>query len=260
MWRSVGLQLSDSGMVIPSNDPNFHTPMEDDMICNAMVWLAMQVVNFVAAVKDDVRRGGQDGSAAQARLKVLSDKHMMLTRKLDIWSDGLPDSFTPACSYASGLTGQQARGVPNVWFVRPMCASTIQWYHFARIQLLHCRQYLSCGSCIWSPPGTTELRDLYRSVFLDEGRDHAIAIIGINLAQTDEGVLVHSVQPLFAAGQMLCLAEDAGEQARLEIEGLQACLIEHMRWISRETGWATEHRVMDLLELWSRAPSGWRGR
>ncbi|KAF2155881.1 hypothetical protein K461DRAFT_274924 [Myriangium duriaei CBS 260.36] len=51
---------------------------------------------------------------------------------------------------------------------------------------------------------------------------------------------------------MLRTAPGEDEQAFMEVNDFRVCLVDHMRWIERETGWATEHRVQDLIELWDR--------
>ena len=52
LWRSAGLHVDDAGFVEPSNLPTTFFPMQDDMISNAMVWLAMKLVNFTAATNE----------------------------------------------------------------------------------------------------------------------------------------------------------------------------------------------------------------
>ena len=252
----VGLHLADTGYILPSNDPNNYMPMEDDMICNSMVWLAMQVVNFVAAIKKAALRG-PNAPGRRTTLQELSVHFSQLTSKVDAWFSGLPDSFRPIfISSASNWAGTTNHcRVRRKRFVRSMCAATMQWYHFARIQLLHCYHYISFGFCIWSDSATCrDGQPPYQSETLEEGKEHAWEIISINLAQSDEGVLVHSVQPLFAAGQMLRVSPTDGEHALVEMKDVRECLMDHMRWIERETGWATEYRVRDLIELWNRPP------
>ncbi|KAG8623788.1 hypothetical protein KVT40_008764 [Elsinoe batatas] len=261
MWRSVGLNIADSGFIIPSNDPERFGPMQDDMVCNALVWLVMQLVNFIAAGDDVPSDLSPFGFGMRQR--PLLNHWEGLVSQFDIWFDGLPDSFRPiSTSWTDGPANNRYSRqllVPKKWFVRPMCASTMQWYHFARIQLLHNRPHLSTGQpptgSTPSPsvrgPGSLAERHLSYARTLWESKEHAREIISIGLAQSDEGVLVHSVQPLYAAGQVLHDAS-GGEEAMRELDGVRQTLVDHLRWIEKETGWATEYRVRQLLDQWTR--------
>lgn len=263
MWRSVGIHISDAGYILPSNDPEHYEPMQDDMICNALVWLVMQLVNFIAA-GDDVP-SDMSPLGFGMRQQPLLTHWGGLVSQFDAWYDGLPDSFRPISTSwsdgnARGYEGREGRRlpVPKKWFVRPMCASTMQWYHFARIQLLHNRPHLSTGlpptGAVASPsirgPGSLAERHRSYARTIQESKDHAKEIVSIGLAQRDEGVLVHSVQPLYAAGQVFQHTGAEGEETRRELDELRDCLIGHLRWIERETGWAAEYRVRQLYEQW----------
>jgi len=83
-----------------------------------------------------------------------------------------------------------------------------------------------------------------------QSRVHAAEIISIALAQTDEGVLIHSVQPLYAAGQVLAVAADAGEEAVREVGLLRSAVVRLLRDVERDTGWATSYRVEQLEAQW----------
>ncbi|PNS13855.1 hypothetical protein CAC42_1346 [Sphaceloma murrayae] len=264
MWRSVGLHISEAGYILPSNDPERFTPMQDDMVCNALVWLVMQLVNFIAAGDDlpsDISPLGLG-----IRQRTLLEHWEGLVSQFNVWFDGLPDSFRPISTswtdgYAQGYEGRGRRlPVPKKWFVRPMCASTMQWYHFARIQLLHNRPQLSTGQppvgSVSSPsvrgPGSLAQRHAIYARTIQESKEHAKEIVSIGLAQRDEGVLVHSVQPLYAAGQVMQYGGGEGEEARRDLDEVRRCLVGHLRWIERETGWAAEYRVRQLLAGWEK--------
>lgn len=67
---------------------------------------------------------------------------------------------------------------------------------------------------------------------------HVAEIIGISLGRPDASVRIHSVQPLFVAGQ--CVEEPAGRRLVLEL----------LEDIERDTGWATAYRVRQLKTDW----------
>lgn len=60
------------------------------MIANALVWLIMKLVNFIAAGDDFPHELGLG-----IRQKQLLDYWEGLEKQLDVWYEGLPDSFHP---------------------------------------------------------------------------------------------------------------------------------------------------------------------
>lgn len=89
MWQNAGLHIDDSGSIIPSNDTIRHEAMQDDMICNALIWLTMKLVNFVAAKKDQ-------SFESDLRQKQLLEYWESLNDQYRAWADGLPDGFRPS--------------------------------------------------------------------------------------------------------------------------------------------------------------------
>ena len=77
----------------------------------------------------------------------------------------------------------------------------------------------------------------YQSV-LATCQKHSREIVGISLARSDEAVRIHSVQPLFTAGQ--CLSDPRERQVVLHL----------LRDIESDIGWATDYRVRQLFEQW----------
>lgn len=90
MWRSAGLHISHSGYILPSNQPEVQQPMADDMISNALIWLIMKLINFIAAGDDFPHELGLG-----IRQKQLLEYWEGLEKQLDVWFEGLPDSFRP---------------------------------------------------------------------------------------------------------------------------------------------------------------------
>jgi len=90
MWQSAGLHISHTGYILPSNRPETQKPMGDDMISNALIWLTMKLVNFIAAGDDFPHELGLG-----IRQKQLLEYWESLERQLNAWYDGLPESFRP---------------------------------------------------------------------------------------------------------------------------------------------------------------------
>ena len=77
----------------------------------------------------------------------------------------------------------------------------------------------------------------YQSV-LAACQKHSREIVGIALAQSDNAVRVYSVQALFTAGQ--CLGDVRERQTVLDL----------IRDVQTDTGYATEYRARQLTEQW----------
>ncbi|KAK7178287.1 zn 2cys6 transcription factor, partial [Paraphaeosphaeria sporulosa] len=77
----------------------------------------------------------------------------------------------------------------------------------------------------------------YQSV-VDACQKHSREIVGISLGRPDEDVRIHPVQPLFTAGQ--CLSDIGERQVVLNV----------LRGVESDIGWATEYRARQLIEQW----------
>ncbi|TKA82973.1 hypothetical protein B0A55_01550 [Friedmanniomyces simplex] len=304
MWRSAGLKLTPEGSVCPSNPrhPDYipETAMPDDLISNALVWLLQKLVNFIAAGDDVPETLSPLGLGV--RQQELLEYWQSLDEQLCIWHEGLPDSFHAIATQSSHPNDDnhddddnEESGTPGIvgveekWFPRPMCASTMQSYHFARIQLLHNKPHLStAGPFPFSTRqqqqqqhqhpragGTGSLtRPLSASAgsslaarhasyarILQQSRSHAKEIVAIALGRADEGARIHSVQPLWTAGLVLGVAdkdEEAGAEGvcSAETERWRRVVVRLLRGVERDMGWASEYRVRSLLELWG-LPGDW---
>ena len=72
---------------------------------------------------------------------------------------------------------------------------------------------------------------------------HSREICGIALSRPEGSVRAFSIQPLFVAGN--CLSKDEERQIVLDL----------LRSIEKDLGWATQYRCQQLLKLW-----GWDDR
>ena len=264
MWQNAGVRLTAEGYVCPSNPnhPDFESQnaMQDDMVCNAFIWLLAKLVNFIAA-GDDVPPAVSSPLGLGVRQKELLEYWEGLEAQLNAWYEGLPDSFQATAVHPA----ESNMSIEEKWFPRPMCASAMQWWHFARIQLLHNKPHLTTASTTTSPNNHTSLshalsgaslaaRHASYTSILQQSRSHAKEIVAIGLGRSDEGTRIHSVQPLWTAGLVLGSSKDG--EGKEETWMWRRSIISQLRGIERDMGWASEYRVRSLLDLWE-LPSGW---
>ena len=142
----------------------------------------------------------------------------------------------------------------------------MQTFHFARIQLLANKPHLSTGLPYTAPPSpsrdssqrvaATSLAQRHASyaTILHQSKKHAEDIVSISLALSNDSARIHSVQPLYTAGQVLGNGEDGGSweegTGAKGVEHVRVCILNLLQGIQRETGWATEYRMRHLLEQW----------
>lgn len=253
MWEDAGLLLDEGGLVRPSNTTDSGFPegdnmMKEDMTSNALVWLMSKLVNYIAdgdgpnAVPAG-HRSGEPLTQGHFRLGVnppnLLERWQDITTQIDIWFAGLPDTFKPCAriEVSRNLSHENddycTQVFSEVWHSIPMCASTMQSYHMARILLLINKPHDSTAR-----RSTAENRlQSYRSIEA-EIRYHSHEICGIALSRPEGSVRIHQLQPLFVAGQ--CLTEPRERRVILDL----------IRSIEADLGWATEYRVQQLLKEW----------
>lgn len=112
----------------------------------------------------------------------------------------------------------------------PVCAATVQLYHFARILLL-----------LHKPQDPlNESGEVLESFLASSAKalTHAHQIIGIALGRPPPAVRVEMLLPLYIAG--VCLEDD--EERRV--------LLELLRAIEMDTGCETEGRCRELTRRW----------
>ncbi|KAL9075638.1 MAG: hypothetical protein Q9157_003925 [Trypethelium eluteriae] len=240
MWREAGLSIDDRGFIQPSNTtasgyPEGDDMMKEDMISNALIWLISKLDNFMAA-GDELPAELTHLPGQGINQRTLLDYWFHLKEQFQVWHDGLPLTFKPGARlYPANLPLDEVieSPLPEIWYSIPMCASTMQSYHFAQIQLLMNKPHESTQG-----RSTLFARVNSYDAALAEVRVHSRQIIGIALARSEASVRIHSVQPLYTAGQCL---DDARER-RL--------VVKLLRDIEKDIGWATEYRVQQLLKLW----------
>ena len=226
------------------------------MISNALVWLSMKLVNLIAT-RDDPSLNLSPLSAG-AKLRELAEYWEVLDEEIRVWHDGLPGGFHPTAIHIA-----QSEYGTEMWFPRPMCASTIQWYNLCRIQLLQhhlSSQVSSSVQRVLGPetPGISlARRQASYAVILAQSRSHAKEIVAIELGRHDEGTRIHAVQPLWMAGSVLGNEYGAVVGKDVEVDCWRRTILGLLRGIERDTGWASEYRVRNLLEVWGGLPCDW---
>lgn len=228
MWQSCGLQISPDGSLYANPealkaDP-CHRCSTVQLVAHTLLWILLRTMNYLALPTQEI-----------AHRQAAWDR---LTAQLDTWHAYLPIAFQPSAqlrhpvsrqsSATPGSHSSSRSGISELFFSIPLCAATIQLYHFARILLL-----------LSKPTQTQTLSRLqaYREVS-SQALVHAHGIVGIALGRPQPAVRVEMLLPLYAAGG--CLESD--EERRLVVGVLRA--------IELDTGCATESRVRDLEKEW----------
>jgi hypothetical protein len=216
--------------------------MREDMISNALIWLMSKIINYLALGDSIDAVFPQDKQSPTGLYGVnqmtLLERWKELEKELDIWYDGLPVTFNPSARLPPINDGSVSVDSPRavfseIWYSIPMCASTMQSYHMARILLLVNKPHESTAR------QTTVANRLtsYRTIDV-EVRHHSHEICGIALGRPEGSVRIHQVQPLFVAGQ--CMHDNRERRVVLDI----------LRGIEADLGWATDYRMKQLLKDW----------
>ena len=195
-------------------------------------------MNLICANSDsdgspgDLHPDDEDSNTGTQNL--LSQKWHFLSHEMETWFNGLPETFMPSAIIHISPHGAN---LTEVWLSIPVCAATTLTWHFSQILMLVNRPH--------DEPARrrTTIADRVNSSrdFQSEITYHSRQILGLCLARPDASVRIYALHPLFVAGQ--CLSE-AGERR---------VIIDLLRGIEKDLGWATEYRVQQLLQQW-----GWQ--
>jgi hypothetical protein len=241
LWKAAGLRLDDMGFVISRKDVGElvdadQNPMREDMWSNALVWLLAKLSNFIAAGENltvGLELESDISSPIGISQQTLLKRWQRLRLELQVWHDSLPDTFDP-CARVPPSQLELRECFSEIWYSVPMCASAMQNYHMAQILLLINKPHESTAR----RTTVTERLKSYNSI-ASTTRYHAREICGISLSRLEGSAHVHSLQPLFVAGQ--CFTEP---QER-------ALVLDLLREIESERGWATDFRIQQLLKEWN---------
>ncbi|KAG9242963.1 hypothetical protein BJ878DRAFT_143184 [Calycina marina] len=242
LWKAAGLRLDDDGFVVSNNNLDDGPAMREDMISNALIWLLSKIVNYIA-IGDSIdhvfpQMPGSPTSTLGINQMTLLHRWGEIKNELDVWYDGLPETFTPCARLLPVIDESVSRDSPRaifseIWYSNPMCASTMQSYHMAQIILLVNRpQELTARR------STMGQRIRSYRMIEQECRKHSLEICGIALGRPESSARIHQVQPLFVAGSFL--TDDRERHVIVDI----------LRGIEHDLGWATEYRIQDLMKDW----------
>lgn len=246
IWQNFGLAAAvdqDPPLLLSfspfsASDARVPADATEDTESNELLWLLGKIVNFITSgdaisSQDYSRPAGQRMSLGITQEILLETWHK-LEAELDAWFDGLPPTFTPSArTKVPGGNNDSDDGVGQIWYDVPMCAATMQSYHMARILLLANRPQESTAIRSTVSARLRSYRHIQREV-LRHGRE----ICGISLADPTAPVRIHSVQPLFVAGQSFHEPRE------------QELVLELLSGIEEELGWATGYQIRKLTDEW----------
>ncbi|KAL8947736.1 MAG: hypothetical protein Q9222_006020 [Ikaeria aurantiellina] len=233
MWKDAGLLIDQDGLIIPSNNPEISLPeeelMREDMIGNALIWLLSKLMNLICASSssDTDQEGFPPPDSSQ---QTVFEKWNRVSHEMETWFNGNPETFMPSAIIPVRLHGSD---LTEVWHSIPLCAATIITWHMAQVLMLVNRPH----DLHTRRTTVAKKLDSYRNIQAEIAY-HSRQILGLCLARPDASVRIHALQPLFVAGQ--CLVET----------GQRRVVVDLLRGIERDLGWATEYRVQQLLQEW----------
>jgi hypothetical protein len=212
--------------------------MKEDLIGNGLIWILSKIINFISAGDNlQLEHGSVNTGPLGISQQVLLERWYRLETELDVWYNGLPDTFRPCARLEHPLPkdedGDGSSSLAEIWYSIPVCSSAMQHYHMARILLLINKPHESTSK----RSTITNRLNSYRSIESDI-RFHSREIVGISMAQPEGSVRINSLQPLFVSGQ--CLTDSRERHMVLQL----------LRGIEVDLGWATEYRVKQLLREW----------
>lgn len=149
---------------------------------------------------------------------------------MEVWNHGIPETFMPSAIIPVHPHGAD---LTEVWHSVPVCAATILSWHFAQVLMLVNKPHDTPTRRTTVAARVNSYRNLQSEIAF-----HTRQILGLCLARPEASVRIHALQPLFVAGQ--CLTDDAERRVVLDL----------LRGIEQDLGWATEYRVQQLLQEW----------
>lgn len=165
-----------------------------------------------------------------------------MNEEFDRWQNAVPPSFyipiawPPVEPNPSPITDPFTR---EIWFASDICATTLAFYHMARMILL-----ANCPVNLFRQTRDgNDVLGTYNSLQKDL-RKHAMEIIPIMHAMPSETVQKYMLQPLYVAGRSLTDNEE------------RRSLLHILRDMGDDFGLFTDYRIEDLCEEWGMPYSG----
>ncbi|KAL9046493.1 MAG: hypothetical protein Q9214_000684 [Letrouitia sp. 1 TL-2023] len=214
LWREAGLLLDENDLVIASNS----------------IENVGESFNPTSADGQGLRSSTPESTGIGLSQQMLLEQWTKLKTELDVWFNGVPETFMPTARITTSLYGEE---FVEIWHSLPMCAATVLSWHMAQVLLLINKPHETTAR----RSTVTERLKSYRTIQA-EMTFHSREICGICLARPEACVRIHSLQPLFVAGQ--CLTRTAERKVIHDL----------LRGIETDLGWATEYRVRQLHKEW----------
>lgn len=253
LWRAGGISIDEQNKFhIVSSGP-VNLPL-DEQAANGLIWLVNKVINFLAESKQSqiaqLTRSSPFSSPAARDPSLGSGEQSYpdTNRWLDLcfeyqnFFEGVPETFRPCIriekprDLTTRFEGQQSP-FPEVFFSLPTCAATMQHYHFGRIALLLNRPP---DDAVSAPSTAFDRLQGYREV-TKEVEYRCREVSGIALGRPQGEVRIYMIPLLFAVGQCL------------ERSGERQIIVDLLRDVEADLGWATEYAIQRLQASWSRS-------
>ena len=247
LWRAAGLPVDDQGS-IHSRDIAMQAGTgltKEDLAANTLVWLVTKVINFLARYGESemahwtTPSSSPDSSSPSQPTYPSTSMWLKLCFEFQAWFEDLPETFRPCVRIERPKDISKAPEVsylplPEIFYSKASCAATMQHYHFARIALLLNRP----PDAVSAPSSAFDRLQGYRDVS-KEVEYRCREVCGIALGRPEGAARVHMVPLLFAVGQ--CMEGVEERQIILDI----------LRGVEADLGWATNYAVQKLVHLWS---------
>lgn len=219
-----------------SGDIRTSADVEEDTRSNEIHWILGKIANFItsgdALHPADYALPREDRPSIGVTQERLLERWTILTTELQQWRRSLSKNFEPAARTKVMNHDDDLADFEQIWYQLPICAAAMQSYHMACILLLvnEPQEATAIRSTV-----TFRLQSYRRSE--REAIRHARELCGISLANPSDANRIHSVQPLYVAGQVFEHYQDV------------KVVLELLEGIEGDLGWTTSHHVSALKEL-----------
>lgn len=247
LWRAAGISIDDNQKFHISSYDSAALSQEDQA-ANGICWLVSKVINFLAESKQSqiAQWTGSPTNKSTGNQEPAGDADNSANTWLDLcfefqaWFEGVPETFRPCVRIDqprdfSNPSENTRLPFPEVFYSLSTCAATMQHYHFGRIALL-----INQPADVVSAPSTAFDRlQGYREV-TKEVEYRTREVCGVALGRPQGDVRVHMVPLLYALGQCLERAEE------------HQIVVNLLRGVEADLGWATEYVITKLEATWTR--------
>ncbi|KAJ5814545.1 hypothetical protein N7474_006322 [Penicillium riverlandense] len=242
LWRTAGISINSQDSKFHINTSAVYAVSQEDQAANGLIWLINKVINFLARSKQSqlAQWAGSPHPESPETQAADIDTWLKLCFDLQTWFEGVPETFRPCVRIEhpkdhSKPSEKSSLPFPEVFHGLTTCAAAMQHYHFGRIALL-----LNRPPDVVSAPSTAFDRlQGYREV-TKEVEYRCREVCGIALGRPQGGLRIYMVPLLYAVGQCL---ENAAEHD---------IIVDLLRGVEADLGWATEYAVQKLQASWSR--------